>query len=109
PPGELTEHGHKLACTLGQLVVDPRWHLAVALAGQHPVSDHPVQAGAELLGRDTRQYALQLDEPAGARSQIADDQQRPLVADEVERSRVRRPLVVWVAFGRRYVRNGTPR
>jgi hypothetical protein len=32
------------------------------------------------------QHALQLDEPARPAREIADDQQRPLVAHEVERS-----------------------
>jgi hypothetical protein len=32
---------------------------------------------------------LQLDEPARTGGEIADDQQRPLVADEIERAGVR--------------------
>jgi hypothetical protein len=58
-----------------------------------------------LLGRDSGQDALQLDEPAGTGDEIADDQQRPLVADEIERAGVRRPLVIWMTLGGRYVWN----
>jgi hypothetical protein len=32
---------------------------------------------------DSGQHALELDEPPGAGGEIADDQQRPLVADQV--------------------------
>jgi hypothetical protein len=31
---------------------------------------------------------LQLDEPAGSAGKVADDQERPFVADQVERARV---------------------
>ena len=101
PAGERAEHGHQLARALGQLVVHARRHLAVALAGEQAVGHHAVQARAQLLGRDAGQHALQLDEAARAGGQIADDQQRPLVADEVEGASVRRPLVVWMALGGR--------
>jgi hypothetical protein len=90
-----------LAGALGQLVVDARRHLAVALAGQQPVGDHAVQARAELLGGDAGQDALQLDEPPRAAGEVADDEQRPLVPDEVQGTRVGRPLVVRMAFGGR--------
>ena len=46
------------------------------------------------------QHALQLDEPARTGGEVTDDEQRPLVADEVERACVGRPLVVGVTFGR---------
>ena len=100
PARERAEHGHQLARALGQLVVHARRHLAVALARQQAVGDHPVQPRAQLLGRDAGQHALQLDEPARAGGEVADDEQRPLVAHEIERAGVRRPLVVRVALGR---------
>ena len=67
PARERAEHRHQLARALGQLVVDARRHLAVALAGEQAVGDHAVQARAQLLGRDPGQHALQLDEAARAR------------------------------------------
>ena len=99
PARERAEHRHQLARALGQLVVDARRHLAVALARQQAVGDHAVQPRAQLLGRDAGQHPLQLDEPARAGGEVTDDQQRPLVAHEVERAGVRRPLVVRVTLG----------
>ena len=43
--------------------------------------------------------ALELHETARAGGEIADDQQGPFVADEVERAGVRRPLVIRMTFG----------
>jgi hypothetical protein len=59
-----------------------------------------------LLGRDPGQDALELDEATGAGGEIADDQQRPLVTDEVEGPGVRSPLVIWMTLGRRNGGNG---
>ena len=94
PAGERADDRHQLARALGELVVDPRRHLAVALAGEQAVGHHPVQPRAELLGRDPGQDALEFDEPPRPGGEVADDQQRPLVAHQIERARVRRPLVV---------------
>ena len=101
PARERADHRHQLTRALGQLVVDPRRHLAVALAGQQAVGHHPVQSRAQLLGRDPGQDALELDEAPRAGGEVADDQQRPLVADEVERAGVRGPLIVGVTLGGR--------
>ena len=99
--GERADDGHQAARPLGELVVHARRDLAVALAGQQPVGDHAVQPGAQLLGRDAGQHALELDEPAGAGDEIADDQQGPLVSHQVQRPCVGRPLVVRVTLGGR--------
>ena len=100
PARERADDGQQVTGALGQLVVHARRHLAVALAGEQAVGDHAVQARAQLLGRDAGQHALQLDEPAGPGGKVADDQERPLVADEIERACVRSPLVVGVPLGR---------
>ena len=100
PARERAEDRDEVAGPFRQLVVDARRHLAVALAGQQAVGDHAVQARTQLLRRDARQRALELDEPARTADEVAHDQQRPLVADEIQGARVRRPLVVWMAFGR---------
>jgi hypothetical protein len=49
---------------------------------------------------------LELDEAARAGGEVTDDEERPLVADEVERARVRRPLVIGMALRRRDRRDG---
>ena len=103
PAGERADDRHQLARALGELVVHPRRDLAVTLTGQQAVGHHPVQARAELLGRDARQHALELDEAPRSGRQVADDQQRPLVAHQVEGARVRRPLVVRMPLGGRDV------
>ena len=43
---------------------------------------------------------MQFDEPARSGGKIADDEQRPFVAYEIEGARIGRPLVVGVTFGR---------
>ena len=101
PRGERADDREDVAGALGQLVVDARRHLAVPLAGQQAVGDHAVQPRAQLLGRDAGQHALELDEPARAGGEVADDEQRPLVPDEIERASVRRPLVVGMPLGGR--------
>ncbi len=100
PPRQSAEHGDQLTRPLGQFVVHARRYLAVALAGEQAVGHHAVQPRAQLFRRDARKHALQLDEPARASGKITDDEQRPLVAHEIERAGVRRPLIVWVTFGR---------
>ena len=98
PARERADDRQQVARALGQLVVDPRRDLAVALAGQEAVGDHAVQPRAQLLGGDPRQDPLQLDEAAGAAGEVADDEQGPLVTHEIEGARVGRPLVVGVPF-----------
>ncbi len=99
--GERADDRQQPAGALGQLVVDARRHLAVALSGQQPIGDHAVQARAQLLGRDPGQHALQLDEASRAGDEVADDQEGPLVPHEVQRPRVGGPLVVRVTLGGR--------
>ena len=94
PARERADDGQQVTRPLGELVVHARRHLAVALAGQQAVGNHAVEPRAQLLGRDPGQHPLQLDEAAGTSDQVADDQQRPLVANQIERARVWRPLVV---------------
>ena len=104
PAGELADDGQKVLGALGQLVVDPRRDLAVALAGQQSVGNHAIQPRAQLFGGDPGQDPLQLDEPARAACQVADDKQRPLVTHEIQGPCIRGPLVVGVALGGGVVR-----
>ena len=106
PLRERAEHRHQVARALGQLVVDARRHLAVALTREQAVGDHPVQARAQLLRGDAGQHALQLDEAPRAGGEVADDQQRPLVADKIERACIGGPLVIRVTLGGRRCRDG---
>jgi hypothetical protein len=53
-----------------------------------------------LLGGDSGQHTLKLDESARTGSEITDDEERPFVTYEVEGTRVGRPLIVWMTFGR---------
>jgi hypothetical protein len=99
PAGERAQHRDELARALGQLVVHARRHLAVALAREQAVGHHAVQPRAQLLGGDAGQDALELDEPARSGGKIADDEERPLVAHEVQGPGVRRPLVVGMTLG----------
>ena len=108
PSGQLAEDRHQVQGPFGELIVDARRDLPVSLPGEHAVGDHPVQPGTELFSRDSRQDALELDKPPRAGREVADDQQRPLVADEIECACIRRPLVVRMAFGRGYVRDWVP-
>ena len=105
PARKLAEDRHQRAGTFGQLVVDARRYLAIALPGEHPVGDHAVQPRAQLLGGDSGQHTLELDEPARAGREITDDQEGPLVSDKVERARIGGPLIVRVAFGGWSLRN----
>ena len=88
PRGQRAEHGHEVARAFGELVVDARRHLAVALAGEQAVGDHAVQARAKLLGGDPGEDALQLDETTRAGGQVAHDEQGPLVPDQVKGARI---------------------
>jgi hypothetical protein len=105
PPRELPDDRHQPLRALGQLVVDARGHLAVALPREQAVGHHAVEPRAQLLGRDARQCALDLDEATRPGRKIAHDQERPLVTDEIEGAAVRGPLVVRMALGRRDARN----
>src|SRR6185312_5804937 len=71
------------------------------------VRDHAVEARAELLGRDAREHPLELDEATRARGEVTNDQQRPFVADEVERPRIWGPLVIRMTLGGRRSRDGS--
>jgi hypothetical protein len=74
PACQRSEHGHQLARSVGEPVLDARRHLTETLTGKHPLGHHPVQARAELLGRDPREDALEFDEAPRARGEIANDQ-----------------------------------
>ena len=89
PPREFAENRHQLAGALGELVVDARRDLAIALTGEHSIGDHAVEPGTQLFSGDAGQDTLQLDKPAGAGGEIADDQQSPFVAHEIEGTGVR--------------------
>ncbi len=57
---------------------------------------HACQARLERAGRDARQPAAQRVEPQRAGGEVADDHHQPAVADDAQRSCVRRPLAAWL-------------
>ena len=109
PARERADHGQQLAGALGQLVVDPRRHLAVALAGEQAVGDHPVQARAQLLGGDpgrTRWSSTKRRGPA-ARSRMMSSVH--LSPTRSSAPGIGRPLVIGMALRWRYWCDGMSR
>ncbi len=66
--------------------------LAVAPAPQESVLDEHLQAIAEDVGRDP-DVSSDLGEPAAAEENLAHDQQRPTLADDLQRCRDRAILI----------------
>ena len=84
---ELEDHRLELAPALGQLV-DPRAGRRASVRRAHqPGALQLAQALGEHVGADLRQPGAQVGEALGAEQQLAHDQQRPALADEVERAR----------------------
>jgi hypothetical protein len=86
---------------LRQLVLVPLWALAVEDALEHAFVDQPVEPVGQNVAGDT-QALLQLVEPAQAEQDVADDQQRPALADNLERSGDRAVLAFVVAVQHRH-------
>src|SRR5262245_43962251 len=72
---------------LGEGVLDSRWHLSIGLAVQNALTLKRAEALRERLGADTDQRALKLTEALGPGREVADDQKRPLSADDLSRAR----------------------
>ena len=109
PASKLAEDRHELLGSFGELVIHARRNLAVALAGR-ACRRRPCGSGANAIARSKSQEGCAAARRSGgARRKVADDEQGPLVTDQIEGPGIRRPLIVGVAFGRGYVRNGSSR
>jgi hypothetical protein len=99
PPGdERLEHRREVAALFRQLIPD----LAAArlLAPRDdPLALEPSQPDRQPLRRHRREQTAQIAEAAGTAEEVADDQERPAVADGVERAR--REAEMAVAGGHR--------
>ena len=71
--------------------------LAVADALEDALVDEPAEAVGEDVARDA-EALLELVEAAAAEEGVADDQERPALADDLERPRDRAVLAVVVAL-----------
>ena len=79
--------GQHLPAELGKPILNARWVLAIVAAKNQTVVLQLTQAIGEYLLRDTRKVAAQLVKAPGPHTQIADDEQLPLSADERHRRR----------------------
>src|SRR5581483_5236678 len=81
---EREQRDPQLGALLGQPVLEAGRPLAVADALEDARGDEPVEAIREDVARDA-EAREQLVETTAAECDVADDQQRPAVADELER------------------------
>ena len=65
---------------------------------------HELQPVREQVGRDPRERELEIAEPPGAPEQVTHEQERPPVADELERLRHRARLSVALGHAPRIAR-----
>ena len=82
---ERHDHGRERAAALGQRVARAQRTLAVALARDEAEILEPAQPAGQQVRRDGLERAGQIAVARDAAQQVADDQQRPAVADGVER------------------------
>src|SRR5436190_468985 len=83
----------KLAALVGEAILEALGPLAVADALEDADVDEPVEAVGEDVARDA-EAREQLVEPAAPERDVADDQQRPPVAHDLERAGDRANLAV---------------
>ena len=82
---ERDDHGRERAAAPRQRVARAQRSLAVALARDETEILQPAQAACQQVGRDRSQRAGQIAVARDTAQQVADDQQRPAIADRVER------------------------
>jgi hypothetical protein len=78
------EHGPQISALRGQLVLEALGALLVAAPLEDPVLDEPSEAVAEDRAREP-EPRLEVGEAPDADGGLAQDQQRPAVADDLER------------------------
>ena len=84
PAHQPDDHRIEVERALGQAVLVPVGVGAVADAVEHPVGDELAQPVGEDVARDA-EVALQLAVAADAEEPLAQDQERPAVAEDVDR------------------------
>jgi hypothetical protein len=84
PVHDRQQDGVEVEALRGQPVLEPLRPLLIALAPEDPLQDEGVQAVGEDVARDAG-VSLQLLEPAHAEEALAQDEQRPALADHGER------------------------
>ena len=104
PGAQLAEHGRERPAGIGQLVDGDRRGAREGALLDDAVLLQAGQAVGEDVRADAGQPVGQVGEPLGAEQQLADDERRPALADDVERDRGRTALTVALHALRRYQR-----
>ena len=107
PGAQLAEHGRERPAGLGQLVDGDRRGTREGALLDDALLLQTGQAVGEDVGADAGQPVGQVGEPLGPEQQLADDERRPALADDVERDRGRTALAVALHALRRYQRAQT--
>ena len=93
PPHEVEDDGVEVAAAVGEPVLVPGRALGVAVALENAGVDQALEAVGEHVARHA-QAALEVVEAPDAAEGVAQDEERPAFADELERARDRADLVV---------------
>src|SRR5262245_11752885 len=84
PDGERTHHETEPTPAVGEPVRGARRPLRVELARHQPLTFHSPQAVGQQLRRDAGQLGAEVLEPRGSPEQVAYDEERPALADQIE-------------------------
>ena len=106
PDRQRTHHETEPTPAIGERVRGARWSLRVELARHEALTFHSLQAVGEKPRRDAGQLGAKLLEPCRPPQQIAHDQQRPALANEIERLRDWAVLTVALRHTHKYSRTG---
>ena len=87
PVGQEPQRSGQLVTGRGQLVHEPLWALAVRLRQHEPLALEPAKPLREHVRRYPRELLLEVAEAARAVEKGLDEQERPAIADAVERRR----------------------
>ena len=106
PDRQRTHHETEPTSAVGERVRGARRPLRVQLARHQPLTFHSPQAVGEQLRRDAGQLGAEVLESRGSPEQVACDEERPALADQIERFRDRAVLTVPLGHTRKYSRTG---
>ena len=96
PLHQRDHHRPEVDPLLGEPVLVPWRALLVGAPLEDPLLDQPLQPRLQHVPRDP-EVPLEVVEAANAEEGVADDQERPALADDLERSRDRADLVLVAA------------